>query len=130
MGEVIRTQVRGSQIADKSLQRVDIDISTSGQALITKLVPGAGITLESTGVDVGTGDVTISMPGYNHVQTVGSSVWNIVHGLNKFPSVVVVDSVGTEIEGDIRYVDSNGDISLNSVRLSFSEPLLGCAYLT
>jgi hypothetical protein len=54
------TVIRGAQVLDGSIQRADLDISTVGQAVIAKLVQGAGITLSSTGADSGTGDVTVS----------------------------------------------------------------------
>lgn len=46
-----------------SVQRNDIDITTTGQALVTKLVAGTNISFSSTGVDAGTGDVTINASG-------------------------------------------------------------------
>lgn len=55
-----RTQVKGSQVSDGTVQRVDMDVSTPGEAVITKVIAGSGISLSSTGVDTGTGDVTIS----------------------------------------------------------------------
>jgi hypothetical protein len=57
------TLLRGLQVVDGSIQRADIDVTTAGQALIRKLIAGAGITLVSTGVDAGTGDVTVSASG-------------------------------------------------------------------
>jgi hypothetical protein len=54
------TAVRGGQVQDGSIQRVDLDVSTVGQAVVAKLVQGVGITLSSTGADSGTGDVTIT----------------------------------------------------------------------
>lgn len=43
-----------------SIQRNDFDITTAGQAIITKIVAGTNVTISSTGVDMGTGDVTIN----------------------------------------------------------------------
>jgi hypothetical protein len=54
------TVIRGTQVLDGSIQRADLDVSTIGQAVIAKIVQGAGITLSSTGADSGTGDVTVS----------------------------------------------------------------------
>ena len=56
------TQVRGGQVQDGSIQRVDLDVSTVGQAVIRKLLAGAGLSLASDGADAGTGDVTLSAP--------------------------------------------------------------------
>jgi len=46
-----------------SVQRNDFDTTTSGQAVTTRIIAGTGITLSSTGVDTGTGDVTINSTG-------------------------------------------------------------------
>ena len=55
-----RTQIRGSQVFDKSITRDDLDITTPAKAVITNLVQGTGIFLQSTGIESGTGEVTIS----------------------------------------------------------------------
>jgi hypothetical protein len=59
-GHMARTQLRGVQIGDGSVQRADLDVVNPGQAVITKIVQGSGITLSYTGADPGTGDVTIN----------------------------------------------------------------------
>lgn len=56
-----RTQISGSQILDGGIQREDINIDKPGNALITKAIAGDNIVLSSTGVDAGTGDVTIGL---------------------------------------------------------------------
>jgi hypothetical protein len=54
------TRVKGKLIEDGTIQRVDVDTTTSGQALIRKVIAGTGVTISSTGADTGTGDVTIN----------------------------------------------------------------------
>lgn len=58
-----KTEIRGAQIKDTSVQRADLDVSTTGSAVVTRLVAGTNITFGSTGVDTGTGDVTINASG-------------------------------------------------------------------
>lgn len=58
-----RTQVGGKLIADGSIQRADLDTSTAGQAVITKVVAGTHVSITQTGADDGTGDVTINVEG-------------------------------------------------------------------
>ena len=60
-GNMAATVVRGGQIKDASIQRVDLDVTTPGSAVIAKAVQGSGIALTSTGGDAGTGDVTIGL---------------------------------------------------------------------
>lgn len=70
--------------------------------------------------DLINGEIVISH--YVHNQTVASDVWNIKHGLNKNPSVTVVDSGGTEVIGDVLHLDEN------TVRISFNAAFSGKAY--
>ena len=51
------------------------------------------------------------------------AVWNIDHFLGKYPSVVVIDSAGDEVEGEVEYVNSN------TLRITFSAAIGGKAYL-
>jgi hypothetical protein len=55
-----RTQLNSKQI--RNVQRNDFDITTTGEAVITKVVGSTTIELNnSTGVDAGTGDVTLAV---------------------------------------------------------------------
>lgn len=80
------TAPSGRQILDGSIQRVDLDTTTVGQAVIRKVVQGAGISLSATGADAGTGDVTITGTGLLDFITSGTS-----------QSDLVVDNVGNYI---------------------------------
>src|SRR6201993_4638453 len=86
------TTVRGTQITNATIQRQDLDTSTAGQAVVTKIVQGSGITLSSTGTDSGTGDVTVTAaPGRvstdannlavlgsdNLISVPASSIWSV-----------------------------------------------------
>ena len=53
--------------------------------------------------------------------TLESSV-TVIHSLGKFPSVTIVDTSGSEIIGDINYINEN------TVTLSFSAETRGKAY--
>ncbi len=56
-------------------------------------------------------------------QGLASDTWSIVHNLNRYPSVTIVDSANTEVEGDIQYIDKNNII------IKFSGPFSGKAFL-
>jgi hypothetical protein len=55
-----RTQIRSGQLGDGEVQRDDLNATTTGQAVVKKLVESTGVQLTSTGVDAGTGDVTVA----------------------------------------------------------------------
>ena len=59
---------------------------------------------------------------YVHTQAVASTVWEVNHGLNKYCSVVVVDSGDIVVVGNVVYIDTN------NVRLTFAAPFSGKAY--
>ena len=53
------------------------------------------------------GTVTITSSTYIFEQGVSSDVWVINHNLNKYPSVTLVDSAGTQFEAQIEYNNKN-----------------------
>lgn len=58
-----------------------------------------------------------------YTQSVAASTWDVVHNLNKLPSILVIDTAGTVIQGEYEIVDSN------HVILRFSAPFAGKAIL-
>lgn len=54
---------------------------------------------------------------------VATSTWRIVHNLDKFPSVTVVDSSGNFIEGSVQYINNN------IIEIIFNAAFTGTAYL-
>ena len=54
------TNIRGTQVVDGTIQRSDLDTTTAGKAVVSKIIQGSNISLSSTGADSGTGDVTIT----------------------------------------------------------------------
>jgi hypothetical protein len=57
-------------------------------------------------------------------QASAASAWDIVHTLDGFPSVTVVDSAGTVVVGEVSYS------SASNVTVSFESAFAGKAYLT
>lgn len=52
-----------------------------------------------------------------------SNTWNINHQLNKFPSVTIVDSAGTQVIGDVQHTDNN------NLTVTFINQFSGKAYI-
>lgn len=61
---------------------------------------------------------------YTHIQAVASSTWIVTHNLGWYPNVVVQDSTGTTVEGDITYN------TRSKLTLTFSGAFSGRAYLS
>ena len=56
-------------------------------------------------------------------QAVAATVWTITHNLGKFPSVTVVDSAGSAVQGAVDYTNEN------ELTICFSAAFSGKAYL-
>lgn len=119
-----RTTPGGKQIKDHSIQRTDLDVTTPGESIITKVTPGVGITITSTGIDTGTGEVSLAIASYLHDQQDVLSLWAINHNLHRYPSIIAMDLDGNEILGDISYIDTD------NLTITFTPATAGKAYLT
>lgn len=61
---------------------------------------------------------------YVHEQTTAASTWTVNHGKGFFLSVTVVDSAGTQVEGEVTYQDSS------TIVIQFAAPFSGTVYLS
>lgn len=56
-------------------------------------------------------------------QGIAQSVWTIIHPLNRRPSVTIVDSGGTVVEGKKQFINDN------TIIVTFNATFSGKAYL-
>lgn len=101
--------------------------------------PGTNVVISNVGTDIAaildftiprgekgeTGDAGLTQViAYTHIQSSVSSLWVINHNLSFQPSVQVVDSAGTTIEGVVNYNSST------QLQIEFSNAVSGTAYLS
>lgn len=79
--------------------------------------------LNAHGVNV-SGLVYTSDLSYMYDQAVAASIWTITHNKGYFLNVTVVDSAGTQVEGNIVFQD------VNTIIVEFAAPFAGKAYLS
>ena len=60
---------------------------------------------------------------YRHTQNLPDTLWNVSHNLDKYPSVTVIDTSGTEHEGEVQHIDQN------NLTITFSAAFAGYADL-
>ena len=78
-----------------------------------------------SGLDIGNFAILNNSVGdktYEHVQSATSASWVVTHGLNKNPSVTVVDSAGTTVVGQVDYN------TVDQVTITFKAAFSGKAY--
>jgi hypothetical protein len=61
--------------------------------------------------------------GYQFVQVLADSVWTITHDLGRMCSVTILDESGLIVLADVTFT------SVDVVRVDFTEPMAGQAYL-
>ena len=103
----------GSSGSPKDSVNVDLSSSTTGYAK----------TLTTDGNKVYWTDST-----FTHNQTSTSATWTITHNLNKYPSVMVIDSADTVVQGTIVYNSSN-QLTITFFEESDALAFQGKAYL-
>lgn len=72
------------------------------------------------------GDTIYDLPKDRHLmyeQSTPEQVWTIVHNLDKYPSINLLDENGVIMFADIKYVD------MSTVQISFATPVIGRALL-
>lgn len=82
----------------------------------TDFLPAAPTTLTSSQV--------VPFVAYEHTQPSASATWTITHNLNFYPNVTVLDSAGTQVEGELAY------LTRNQLQIEFAVPISGTAYLS
>jgi hypothetical protein len=60
---------------------------------------------------------------YVFEQSTPLDTWNIVHGLNYHPNVIVTDTNGNVVSGNVQYLSST------TIQVKFVIPFAGTAYL-
>jgi hypothetical protein len=111
-----KTNIRGAQVAPNTIQRSDMDIATVGQAMITSVRPGAGISISATGADAGTGDATISATASGGLTQVTSD--SSLAGLGTAASPLSVVAVNGVTNGSAAAAGQVGEMIRAAVTLA------------
>jgi len=108
-----------------------VTVNGSNLDVVTRAIEGpGGVSGHSSGASV-EGVVTVASMqlfvqkyvGFSYTQSSPSATWTIVHNLGRNPDVTVIDSSGSEIEGDVSYTN------INQVVVSFTAAFSGTAEL-
>lgn len=106
---------------------VTVDVDNDSKISINVTEQVATIEIGTSGPQGPKGDNAVVSPSdisYVHIQSTPSNTWTINHGLSFYPNVVVIDSGGSQVEGDVQYT------SATSIVVNFSGAFSGKAYLS
>lgn len=87
----------------------DLPILESGEPAFTTDTKNLYIGTGTENVEINGGDQT-----YTHIQTVPTTVWTaeMPEGFKKYPSVVITDSSGNQVHGDVHYDETTGIVTM------------------
>lgn len=134
--QTIRTTVKQSRVKTTvenpttivETQAVPLTVTGSQDDTVTQVVyagrPGVPGPEGPQGPPGPQGTPGTGSGSYVHTQNTPATVWTITHNLDFQPNVTVVDSAGSEVEGEIDYVDGS------TVQVTFSAAFGGTAYLS
>lgn len=72
-------------------------------------------------IEIGNGGSGGARRSHTHVQSSASDTWVVNHNLNAVPAVTIIDSAGTEVEGEVTHTTPNQSV------LRFNAPFSGTA---
>lgn len=114
-----------SGISMGSHQINDLAAPTVGTDAANRTYVDAGDTASHAYTDAAVASIVLGdADSYTFIQSASSSTWDVVHPLSFVPNVLVVDSAGTSVWGDVTI------LSLSHLTISFSAPFSGVAYLS
>ena len=121
-------EINGEIVTDDEINVLSIsnDEVISGDVDNTVMVGRySGIENDLIKVEINNTNETIEAKSKTYVfeQGIAAATWTIVHNLNKYPSVTVIDSAGDQVFANLNYVDEN------ELVLDFGAEFSGKAYL-
>jgi len=114
-GDQVRDEtITGDDVQDGSLGRDDLNITSTGKAVVRKVIAGDLISIDSTGVDAGTGDVTVNFISSEH-----RSLDQLVHGLAESNYYEITRS-GNQVSNETWWVDSDKLVKIREIDYTYS----------
>ncbi len=112
-------------LIEESVITIDDEIDPINVIINNEASLGVGVTTIIERGPAGPAGINGSPGGsYTHIQAIASDTWTIVHNLNFFPNVVVIDTLGREVQGEKTYTNSN------TLVITFTGAFSGTAYLS
>jgi hypothetical protein len=118
---IVSTSVVGGGV---TLDAAPGAVTAVGQGATTVIVLDAGPCTGPPGPQGEPGAPGGGSPSYRHHQATALALWTVGHDMGFYPAVTTTDTAGSELVGDVRYVDAN------TVAVAFSQPVAGYANLS
>jgi len=123
-----RTQIDGDQIQSETIDESeirnqgvwaeDLNTTSTGHAVVRKVLTSSGLTLSYTGVDAGTGDVVLTV-STGYVATMHRPLDQLVHSIAETSFYEVVRS-GSYILKEIWWASSGKTIKIREIDYTYS----------
>lgn len=110
----------GDDVRDGSLYRQDLNITSTGKAVVRKVLTSSGLTISYTGVDPGTGDIVIALNTSSGLTTVSHrNLDQIVHAIAE-TSYYEVTRVAGKVTQETFWTNSGKTIKIREIDYTYS----------
>jgi hypothetical protein len=107
-------------IVEPEPETVEVLLTNTEIITVNDAIPGPRGPQGPPGKDAG----SLAAVSEVFVQNVASDTWTFVYDLEYIPTVTVVDSAGSTVEGEVRYKPDH------VIEIKFAVPFSGTAYLS
>lgn len=102
----------------------DVPNSVATGKYVRQIVVSAPGPQGPGGVDGVQADDVVALVSKTHTQNSALTLWTIIHNLNFYPNVTVMNTAGDQVEGSITHIDET------QLTISFSSAVAGKAHLS
>jgi hypothetical protein len=112
--------ITGEDVEDGTLYRQDLNITSTGKAVVRKVTTSSGLIFSYTGVDVGTGDVVIALSTSSGLTNTTHRVLDqLVHNIAETSYYEIIRS-GIHISSEIWWTNSGKTIKIREIDYTYS----------
>lgn len=111
-------------VVEPEPETVEVRLTNTEIITVNDAIPGRKGDKGDKGDAGPAGGIQLNEVNELFTQNVASDSWDIEYDLPYIPTVTVVDSAGSTVEGEVQYV------SAHHIRVKFAVPFSGTAYLS
>jgi len=112
--------VTGEDVEDGTLYRQDLNITSTGKAVVRKVTTSSGLVISYTGVDAGTGDVVIAISTSGGLTDITHRLLDqLVHDIAE-TSYYEITRSGVQVTSEIWWTDSGKTKKIRSIDYTYT----------
>lgn len=109
----------GEDLEDGTVYRQDLNTTSTGKAVVRKVLTSSGLTISYTGVDAGTGDIVIALTSTGLTPAIHRSLDQLVHNIAE-TSYYTITRSGAQISKETWWTNSGKTTKIREIDYTYS----------